>query len=89
MLTLDSEKYTAKYRGKSVLFSPMEFDILKVLLNTDNDTVSRQKLVSKIWGKHIRGMDYRIIDKHISRIRRKTCRDVILTVPGSGYRYNR
>lgn len=69
-------------------FTPMEFDLLYLLLSNPSLVYSREQLLDIVWG-----MDYaggtRTVDTHIQRIRKKlgaNYQDLIKTVHGIGYK---
>jgi two-component system, OmpR family, alkaline phosphatase synthesis response regulator PhoP len=63
-----------------------EFNLLAVLLENQDDTVSREELLSLVWGESYKGT-VRTVDTHIQRLRRKLGRASrrIRTVRGVGY----
>ncbi len=82
--------YTATRNGKTVEMTPKEFDVLKFLYEHRNQTVSRDALLTNVWG-YDEPLSTRTIDNFILRIRQKLEEDpahprVILTVHGIGYK---
>ena len=61
-----------------------EFQIL-VFLRKKNTTQNRQAILDAIWGKD-EDVDFRTIDQHVARMRRKLGFQAVETVPGAGYR---
>ncbi len=61
-----------------------EFNILKLLIQSNPMIVSRDILIEKIWGYEYYG-DTRVIDSHIKNIRKKIGGEYIKTVKGIGY----
>jgi DNA-binding response OmpR family regulator len=49
---------------------PKEFDLLQYLMRNQNFALSRQQLLSGVWGEDYFGAD-RTVDIHISRLRKK------------------
>ena len=75
-----------KKNGVEIPFKPMEFDCLLLLCKYKNIAISRQQLLSALWGVDFEG-ETRTIDVHIARIRKKLdFQDVIKTIPRIGYR---
>lgn len=71
--------------GKEVLFTPMEFDCLMLLVKNKNTAVTREKLLASLWGMDFEG-ETRTIDVHVGRIRKKLdFGNVIRTIPRIGY----
>jgi DNA-binding response OmpR family regulator len=91
-LEIDLEGHTVTVDDKSVLLTPLEFNILKVLASTPGYVYSRQDLLSVIWDTEYEGYK-RNIDPHVNRLRTKLEADprkptYILTVWGVGYKFN-
>ena len=75
-----------KKSGVEIPFKPMEFDCLMLLVKYKNIALSREELLTSLWGTEFEG-ETRTIDVHIARIRKKLdFQDVIKTVPRIGYR---
>lgn len=72
-----------------VPLKPKEFQLLLILAENRNVVLSREQLLSKVWGYSFEG-DSRTVDVHIQRIRKKigdTKKDsVIKTIFGVGYK---
>lgn len=71
--------------------TPIEFDLLYVLMQHHGRALSRDQLIEKVWGFDYYGDD-RVVDVHIGRLRKKIeddpgQPDLIVTVWGSGYRF--
>ena len=65
---------------------PIEYDLIVVLIRHKNCTLSRERLLSEIWGFDYPGAT-RTVDTHISSLRRKlNLSDAIVSVPKIGYR---
>ena len=89
-LKVDFATYNASSDGRDVNLSHREFEILKYLLEHKNKTVSRDDLLSKVWGMESR-ITTRTIDNFILRLRQKVENDanhpkIILTIYGIGYK---
>lgn len=83
-------KYNAFEEGIEVQLSHKEFDVLKYLWDNRNKTVSRDNLLSDIWGHDVYTTT-RTIDNFIVKLRQKIEDDanhpkIILTVHGIGYK---
>jgi DNA-binding response OmpR family regulator len=88
-LKLDATSGEAMLRGKPLMLSPTEFDILYLLVRRMERTVTREEMLKKIWG--MSGGDTRTVDVHISRLRKKlddggTPALTAQTLRGRGYR---
>lgn len=89
-LEVDFAGYTAIRGGISVEMTPKEFDVLKFLWEHRNRTVSRDALLTNVWG-YDEPLSTRTIDNFILRLRQKVEADpahprIILTVHGIGYK---
>ncbi|MDR1367269.1 MAG: response regulator transcription factor, partial [Candidatus Accumulibacter sp.] len=64
-----------------------EFDLLVYLLNNEGKALSRDRILSAVWGYDFDG-ETRTVDVHIRTLRAKlgACRRFIQTVRGIGYR---
>ena len=86
-LMLDAEQHLATVEGQPVDLTPIEFDLLYLLLRNPGRIFSRTYLLETVWEEHyIQGN--RSVDNTILRLRRKLgeTADVIETVWGVGYR---
>ena len=65
-----------------------EFDLLMVLLENVGIVMSRDKLLSIVWGYDFEG-DTRTVDMHIQKLRKKLGTDKITTIFKFGYRLDK
>lgn len=77
--------------GQEVRLTPTEYDLLKVLMQHKGKIMTRQMLLSQVWGTGY-GADSHYLHVYIGQLRRKIEPDpasphFILTVPGVGYRF--
>ena len=79
---------TVSVYGKKVELTPKEYDLLFYLVENKNIALSRDKLLSDIWGYDFFGDD-RTIDTHIKNLRNSLgpYRDYIVTLRGVGYKF--
>lgn len=85
-LELDGENRVLRRGGETIVLPPMEFDVLMVLMKNKNRTVSRQQILSEIWGYEYFG-DLRTVDVRIANLRKKlNLAEAIRTIPCTGYR---
>jgi len=82
--------YEAYKDGKSLRFSPREFEILRYLLERKGEVVTRDELLNRVWGYD--SFPYtRTIDAHIAALRKKIEEkpdkpELIITIHGKGYK---
>lgn len=74
--------------GERVNLTPKEYDLLFYLIQNKNIALSRDKLLSDIWGYDFFGDD-RTIDTHIKNLRNNLgpYRNFIVTLRGIGYKF--
>ena len=85
-ITIDTEKRTVTKSGEAVALQPLEFDLLVKLIKFKNCTMSRERLLSEIWGVDFAG-GTRTVDTHVASLRKKLgLEGVIVTVTRIGYR---
>jgi len=81
--------------GERVKLTGMEFDLLEMLMAHSGQPLTRQEMLSKIWGyTPERHSDTRVVDVHISRLRNKIEDDpdnpeLVITARGTGYLFQR
>jgi DNA-binding response OmpR family regulator len=91
-IVLDPGRHTVMVRGAPVALTPKEFDLLQVLLEAAGRVLSRQHLLTRVWGyAHADEIESRTVDVHIRRLRAKLGDDGrrIATVKSVGYRFER
>lgn len=81
-IKLDIEKMTAEIDGKVLSLNKKEFELLKYFMENTEKVLSREKLLSEIWGYDTG--ETRTLDNHVSRLRKLGI--PIETVFGVGYR---
>lgn len=72
--------------GREVALTAMEFDLLAMLARRRNVAMSREELLSGVWGYGYAG-ETRTVDVHIQRLRGKIGAKAIETVYKYGYRF--
>lgn len=74
--------------GERVDMSPKEYDLFFYMLDNRNVALSREKLISDVWGYDFFG-DVRTLDTHIKLLRKSLGRyaELIVTLRGVGYRF--
>lgn len=74
--------------GEKAELTPKEYDLLFYLVHNRNIALSREKLLSDVWGYDFYGDD-RTIDTHIKNLRNNlgVYRDHIVTLRGVGYKF--
>ncbi len=85
---IDRESYMVKIGGEQVFFPRKEFEILYYLASHEGKVISRETLLSRVWGADVYVGD-RTVDVHIRKIREKlgTHAEMIETIKGVGYKF--
>jgi DNA-binding response OmpR family regulator len=87
---VDFATYTAVHNGKPVEMTPREFEVLKFLWTHRNQTVTRDQLLTNVWG-YDEPLSTRTVDNFVLKLRQKIEDDpshprFILTIHGTGYK---
>ena len=79
---------TVSIDGVRVDMSPKEYELLFYMVRNRNIALSREKLLSEVWGYDFFGDD-RTLDTHIKLLRSslKDYRKLLVTLRGVGYRF--
>lgn len=80
--------HTVLINDKEIKITPKEYELLCYFVQNKGIALSRETLLSKIWGYDFFGDD-RTVDTHIKMLRNSLgeYRDLIKTVRGMGYKY--
>lgn len=85
-LEINLDEHKVRKNGAEIPLTPMEFDLLAVLAKNRNTAISREALISLVWGENYLG-ETRTVDVHIGQLRKKLgLHNLIKTVPKVGYR---
>ncbi len=87
-LEVDFLSHTVSVDGDRVDLTPKEFALLCFLVRNKNIALTRETLLSEVWGYDFFGDD-RTVDTHIKMLRNSLgpYRDVIVTLRGVGYKF--
>ncbi|MFA6469773.1 MAG: response regulator transcription factor [Bacteroidota bacterium] len=87
ILEINRSRYKVFVNKKEVFFPKKEFEVLSFLVKNAGKVVTRETLLSQIWGSDVYVID-RTVDVHIRKIREKlgVKADYIDTIKGVGYR---
>lgn len=85
-LYVNPEKHIIKADGEEITLSFKEYSLLMILLEADGNVVSREKLLTSVWGEFYE--ESRTLDVHIRKLRVKlrAAGDLIKTIKNIGYR---
>ena len=87
-LEINFSAHTLKIDGKIINITPKEFELFSYLIKNKEIAISREQLLSNVWGYDFFGDD-RTVDTHIKMLRNNLgkYRDHIITIRGIGYKY--
>ncbi|QUC65952.1 response regulator transcription factor [Aristaeella hokkaidonensis] len=86
-LRVDFDGRSVIVRGKPVTMTMTEFDLLALLVRNAGAALSRDKILSSVWGWDFIG-ETRTVDVHIQHLRAKLGNNTIETIYKYGYRWN-
>jgi DNA-binding response OmpR family regulator len=86
-IVVDTERHTVETGGEPVMLTAKEFLLLTYLLNHRGRVLSRDLLLTDVWGYKYTG-GTRTVDVHVRRLREKlpTLEDALVTVKQFGYK---
>ena len=80
------DSHTVTVHGELVSLAPKEFELLRVFLQHQDLALSRERLLSMVWGYEFQG-ESRTVDIHVQRLRQKLgLSQSLVTLPRIGYR---
>ena len=88
-LEIDYLGHTVSIDNEEIKLTPKEYEILVYLVKNKNIAVSRETILSKLWGYSFFGDD-RTVDTHIKKLRNNLgpiYRNNIITVRNMGYKF--
>ena len=87
-LVIDDKAHDVYVDDKKVNLTPKEYDLLKYIVSNKNIALSREQLLTNIWGYDFFGDD-RTIDTHVKTLRNNLgdYRKYIVSVRGIGYKF--
>lgn len=87
-LEIDINAHEVLVDGKNVYLTPKEYDLLMYLIENKNIVLSRENLLTNIWGYDFYGDD-RTVDTHIKTLRNNLgkYRNFIVTIRKVGYKF--
>lgn len=91
-LVIDSSRRKVTANGEAADLTYKEFELLNYLIEHEGATISRKEIIDVIWNEADGEVpNDRTIDVHIRRLRAKISgyEDIIRTVRGSGYRFDK
>lgn len=85
---IDTAAMRVDVGNEEVVLSPKEYELLLYFINNNNQALSREQILTRIWGYDFEGDD-RTVDTVIKRLRKKLGEEGerINTIRGIGYRF--
>lgn len=88
-LLIDVSRRSAKYAGRELMLTKIEFDLLAVLAEAPGRVRTRDQLVSRVWGPDY-ALAERTVDSHFKGLRKKLAEagapaNLVDTVRGVGF----
>lgn len=88
-IVVNLDEHTVRQDGKMVSLTPKEFDVLVFFMQNLDVALTRERLLSHVWGYEFSG-ESRTVDIHVQQVRRKLClQSKLVTIPKLGYRLER
>ena len=85
-ILVNTEQHMVYRNDTPINLTPKEFEVLVFFLKHPNIAITRERLLSSIWGYEYEG-ETRTVDIHIQQIRKKLgLKDKLVTIPKLGYR---
>ena len=87
-LSIDYAARVVTVDGERVRLTPREYELLYYMVNNKGIALTREQLISKVWGYDFFGDD-RTLDTHIKLLRKSLGKyaNLIVTLRGVGYRF--
>ena len=85
-LEVDFVNYVATVDGQKIKINPKELEVLKVLVNNQNQILTRSQIIEKAWSYDEEIPLERVVDVYIKSRRKKLGLDCIVTVKNVGYK---
>jgi len=90
-IVLDTRRARVTNHGEPVTLTAREFHLLRYLVENQGVNISRDELLEQVWGQKS-GTLTRTVDMHVASLRQKLESSpknpqMIITVPGIGYRF--
>ena len=85
-IVVNIDEHLVKKSGESIALTPKEFDVLVFFLQNPDIVLTRERLLSSVWGYGFIG-ETRTVDIHVQQVRKKMgLQQSLITIPKLGYR---
>lgn len=91
-IRLDFKTYEATRDGRIIDLTPLEFNMLKLLIQRKSQVLTRDEFLDRIWGEDNVSVSFRTVDSHIANVRKKIEENPakprhIISVRSVGYKF--
>ncbi len=91
-IEINFKKYEATKKGENLDLTPLEFHMIKLLIQGKGEVLTRDDFLDGIWGEDNLSVSDRTVDSHIANIRKKIEDDPadpqhIISIRGVGYKF--
>ena len=87
-LKINRESFSVSIGSSNIILARKEFELLYLLASKPGKVFLRQEILQQVWGTDVIVGD-RTIDVHIRKIRQKLDLDIIKTIKGVGYKFEK
>ena len=89
-LYVNTASHVVRVQNTEITLTHKEFELLKILLENRNIVLTREQLLSRVWGYSFDG-ESRTVDVHVKTLRQKLGKagDIIETIRGVGYKISK
>lgn len=85
-IVVDIDRHSVTKENEDIALTPKEFDVLVFFLQNMDIALTRERLLSAVWGYEFEG-ESRTVDIHVQQVRRKLgLQNKLITIPKLGYR---
>jgi DNA-binding winged helix-turn-helix (wHTH) protein len=90
-IVIDITRHRVFADGSNAELTFKEFELLNYLIQNQGETITRRELIDAVWADEADAPNERTVDVHVRRLRAKIAgyEDVIRTVRGGGYRFDK
>jgi len=88
-LEMDTAKHSVALKGKEMVLTSKEYDLLQTLIEANGRALSREFLLNRVWGyDESLEIETRTVDMHIGQLRKKLKQEAsrLVTIKNLGYR---
>lgn len=85
-IVINEKQFKVFIDDEDIELTKKEFEMFKYLTENKGNVLTREQILNRVWGYDYYG-DFRVVDNHVKRLRKKLKADYIETVRGVGYRF--